>query len=101
MSTSSPNRLDPFAVAGGFRGTLARLPLPELLRELQSARATGILSLVAGGARKALYFRDGRVVFATSNVPSDRLGEILLRDGRITAEQHEASARALAHGRRQ
>ena len=101
MSTSAPKRLDPFAVAGGFRGTLARLSLPELLRELQSARATGILSLVAGGARKALYLKDGRVVFATSNVPSDRLGEVLLRDGRITAEQNEASARALAHGRRQ
>ena len=88
-------------MAGGFRGTLARLSLPELLRELQSARATGILSLVAAGARKALYFKDGRVVFAASNLPSDRLGEVLLRDGRITAEQNEVSTRALALGRRQ
>jgi hypothetical protein len=101
MSTPAPKRLEPFAVAGGFRGTLARLSLPELLRELQSARASGILSLVAGGARKALYFREGRVVFATSNVPSDRLGEVLLRDGRITPEQNDVSARTLAHGRRQ
>jgi hypothetical protein len=101
MSTPSPSRLEPFAVAGGFRGTLARLSLPELLRELQSGRSTGILSLVAGAARKALYFRDGRVVFATSNVPSDRLGEILLRDGRITAEQNDTSARVLTQGRRQ
>lgn len=101
MSTSAPTRLQPFAVAGGYRGTLQQLALPDLLRELQSASATGVLSLTAGGARKALYLRGGRVVFATSNVPSDRLGEVLLRDGKITPEQNEASVRALALGRRQ
>ena len=43
---SSPaKRLEPFAVPGGLRGTLARLPLPELLRELQDQAATGILAL--------------------------------------------------------
>jgi hypothetical protein len=101
MSSPVPRRLEPFAVPGGLRGTLARLPLPDLLRELQAASASGILSLTAGGARKALYLRGGRVVFASSNLPSDRLGEILLREGRITPEQNEASVRALAQGRRQ
>ena len=101
MSSTAPNRLEPFAVPGGLRGTLARLALPELLRELQAASATGILSLSGEGARKALYLRAGRVVFATSNQTSDRLGEVLLRAGKITREQSEASARALANGRRQ
>jgi hypothetical protein len=101
MSTTAPKRLEPFAVPGGLRGTLARLALPELLRELQDARATGILSLTSGGARKALYFKTGRVVFAASNLPSDRLGEVLLREGKIKPEQNEASVRALAQGRRQ
>jgi hypothetical protein len=101
MSSTVQGRLEPFAVPGGFRGTLARLPLPELLRELQSASATGILSLHAGSARKALYLRDGRVVFATSNQTGDRLGEVLLREGKVTREQNEASTRVLANGRRQ
>ncbi len=101
MSSTAPNRLEPFAVPGGLRGTLARLALPELLRELQSAAATGILSLSEGGARKALYLRSGRVVFATSNQTSDRLGEVLLREGKINQQQNEASARALPSGRRQ
>ena len=99
--TSSPKRLEAFAVPGGLRGTLARLPLPDMLRELQASTATGILSLFAGGARKALYLKAGRVVFATSNLPSDRLGEVLLRETRITPEQNEASVRGLAQGRRQ
>jgi hypothetical protein len=101
MSTPAPKRLEPFAVPGGLRGMLARLALPDLLRELQDARANGILSLTSGGARKALYFKAGRVVFAASNLPSDRLGEVLLREGKITPEQNEASVRALAQGRRQ
>jgi hypothetical protein len=101
MSTTAPKRLEPFAVPGGLRGTLARLALPDLLRELQEARASGILSLTSGGARKNLYFKAGRVVFAASNLPSDRLGEVLLREGKITPEQNEASVRALTQGRRQ
>ncbi len=100
-SPASNKRLEPFAVPGGLRGTLARMPLPELLRELQAVESTGILSLTAGGARKALYMRAGRVVFATSNLPSDRLGEVLLREGKITRDENESSVRALAHGRRQ
>lgn len=101
MSSPAPKRLEPFAVPGGLRGSLSRLSLPELLLELQAASATGILSLSDDGARKALYFKAGRVVFATSNQPKDRLGQILLRSGRITVEQEAASARALRHGRRQ
>jgi hypothetical protein len=101
MSTPAPKRLEPFAVPGGLRGSLARLVLPELLHELHGAGATGILSLTSGGARKALYFKGGRVVFGASNLPSDRLGEVLLREGKITPDQHETSIRALAQGRRQ
>jgi hypothetical protein len=100
MSTPA-KRLEPFAVPGGLRGTLARMPLPELLRELQERSATGILALTADGARKALYLKSGRVVFASSNLPTDRLGEVLLREGKITREQNENSVRALAQGRRQ
>jgi hypothetical protein len=101
MSTTAPNRLDSFAVPGGLRGSLARLALPDLLHELDVAGATGILSLTSGGARKALYFKAGRVVFGASNLPSDRLGEVLLREGKITPDQNETSIRALAQGRRQ
>jgi hypothetical protein len=101
MSTIASARLEPFAVPGGLRGTLGALPLPELLRELSLVRATGILSLTHSRARKAIYLSDGRVVFATSNVASDRLGEVLLREGKITPEQNELSIRALDRGKRQ
>jgi hypothetical protein len=101
MSTPETSRLESFVVPGGLRGTLGDLPLPDLLRDLQLAGATGILSLTSARIRKALYFKEGRVVFATSNVASDRLGEVLLREGKITREQNDLSLRALSHGKRQ
>jgi two-component system, OmpR family, response regulator len=45
--------------------------------------------------------KGGRVVFATSNLPTDRLGEVLLRAGKITPAQNDASIKGLAQGRRQ
>src|SRR4029453_927191 len=62
---------------------------------------TGILSLISGGARKALYVKDGRVVFASSNLPNDRLGEILIREGKITVEEYDTSIKAISKGKRQ
>ena len=102
MSTPTPStRLDSFVVPGGLRGTLGALPLPDLLRELQLNNATGILSLTSNRVRKAMYFNEGKVVFASSNVASDRLGEVLLREGKISREQNDLSLRALARGKRQ
>lgn len=99
--TALPKRFEPYAVPGGLRGQLADLPLPDILQHLRVSRSTGILSLVSGGARKAVYAREGRVVFAASNLPNDRLGELLLREGKITIEEYEASIRAISKGKRQ
>jgi hypothetical protein len=101
MATTLAKKLEPFVVPGGLRGQLSQLPLPDVLEHLRSSQSTGILSLVSGGARKALYLKEGRVVFASSNLPNDRLGEILIRDGKITVEEYEASIRAIHKGKRQ
>ncbi len=101
MSSALPKRFEPFAVPGGLRGQLRELPLPDILQHLRLSDSTGVLSLVSGGARKALYLKSGRVVFASSNLPNDRLGEILIREGKITVDEYEASIRAITKGKRQ
>ena len=88
MATAVSKRIEPFLVAGGLKGQVSELPIAEVLQHLRLSRATGILSLISGGARKALYVKDGRVVFASSNLPNDRLGEILIREGKITVEEY-------------
>lgn len=101
MTTTVSKRIEPFVVSGGLKGQLSHLPLPEVLEHLRTTRGTGILTLVSGGARKAIYLKDGRVVFAASNLPNDRLGELLIREGKITVEEYEASIKALSKGKRQ
>jgi hypothetical protein len=101
MATTLPAKLEAFSVPGGLRGQLSQLPIPDILQYLRSSEATGILSLVSGGARKALYVKHGRVVFASSNLPNDRLGEILIREGKITVEEYELSVKAISKGKRQ
>jgi hypothetical protein len=101
MATALAKRVEPFVVPGGLKGQISQLPLPDMLQHLRESKATGILSLVSGGARKALYIKVGRVVFASSNLPNDRLGELLLREGKITVEEYEASIRAISKGKRQ
>jgi uncharacterized protein DUF4388 len=100
-ATTLPKRLEALVVPGGFKGQLSQLPVPDLLQHLRVSKGTGILSLVSGGARKALYIKDGRVVFASSNLPNDRLGEILIREGKITVEEYDASIKAISKGKRQ
>jgi hypothetical protein len=94
-------RLEPFVVPEGFKGLIADLPLPVLLQHLRQTKATGILSVASGVARKAVYLKGGQVVFASSNQPNDRLGEILLREGKITVREYEASIKAITKGKRQ
>ena len=101
MATTLPKAFEVFAVPGGLKGQLAQLPLPEILQWLRASSSTGVLTLVAGGARKALYVKQGRVVFASSNLPNDRLGEILIREGKITVEEYDLSIRAISRGKRQ
>jgi hypothetical protein len=57
----------------------------------------------AGGRpiEKVVYFDQGRPVFASSNEPGDRMGELLVREGKITASQYERCQNVVAEsGRR-
>src|SRR5262245_15593284 len=101
MATAVSKRIESFLVAGGLKGQVSDLPIAEVLQHLRLSRASGILSLISGGARKALYVKEGRVVFASSNLPNDRLGEILIREGKITVEEYDTSIKAISKGKRQ
>jgi hypothetical protein len=96
-----PRRLVPFLTPNGLKGALQALPLPEILQFMKRVGATGILSVENEGVRKAVFLKEGRVVFATSNAPSDRLGEHLLRLGKISVEEYQESLKRISHGRRQ
>jgi hypothetical protein len=75
--------------AGLPAGRLDGTSVPELLWELARRRATGVLELRSADVRKSLQILDGRVVFASSSDPDDRLGELLLREELIVLRDLE------------
>ncbi len=83
-------------------GQLSDARLPRLLRSLQRGQATGVLTVTRNDQTKLIYFRSGDIIFASSRYEDDRLGEMLLKWGKITYPQYEMSVRLLKEtGKRQ
>jgi len=76
-----------------MQGNFERINLAEVLLTLHLARRNGILRLSRDEVKKSIYFVDGSIVFAHSNQKHDRLGETLLRLGKITQEEFENASR--------
>jgi Tfp pilus assembly protein PilF/DnaJ-domain-containing protein 1 len=74
-----------------FSGRLKQIRLPKLLRMLGRARKTGVLRVWRNDQDRSLYLKEGDVIFATSRYPDDRLGEVLLKAGKITLAQFESA----------
>jgi tetratricopeptide (TPR) repeat protein len=78
-----------------LRGTLRDFSLSRILTELNRERATGTLSVTTPRFTKSIYVKDGGVIFASSTVEDDRLGEMLVKAGKISLEQYDKSAELL------
>ena len=83
-----------------LEGSLAARDLAEIVLGLYEKRWTGLLILSSGGVGKNVTLQDGRMVFASSSSADERLGELLLRRGRITLRQYADAGAALAPGKR-
>jgi uncharacterized protein DUF4388 len=83
-----------------LEGSLAARDLAEIVLGLYEKRWTGILILSNGGIGKNVTLQDGRMVFASSSSADERLGELLLRWGRISLRQYTDAGAALAPGKR-
>jgi Domain of unknown function (DUF4388) len=82
-------------------GDLATSGLPQVVRPLVRGRKTGVLRCTRDRVTKTVYLSEGRLIFATSTDPDDRLGEMLMRKGIISYRGLEESVRALQAGKRQ
>jgi hypothetical protein len=83
-----------------LQGSLAERDFASLVQSLHEKRWTGTLTLTQAGIGKSITVQDGRLVFASSSSPDDRLGELLLRRGKLTLKQYSDASRAIAPGKR-
>jgi curved DNA-binding protein CbpA len=72
-------------------GFLKHYPLADIFLDLHRSEKDGIIEIKNGFISKKIYMKNGDMVFATSNKEEDRLGEVLLKTGRITADQYYQS----------
>ncbi|MBI4748890.1 MAG: DnaJ domain-containing protein [Acidobacteria bacterium] len=77
-----------------MNGNFSRISFPDVIRELHLKRRTGLLRLVQDKTLRAIFVEEGKLVFALSNLPQERLGDFLLRENRISREQYD---QALLH----
>ena len=76
-------------------GNLKHFPLSDVLLSLQRSEKTGVLEIKNGHICKKIYIRNGDIIFTASNFEEERLGEVLLKAGRITLEQYYHSVDAM------
>jgi hypothetical protein len=81
-------------------GRLADHDFPDLVREVYSQTWSGLMTLNHMGVEKSVRVHEGRLVFASSSSRDDRLGELLLRKGRISLHQFVAASRAIRKNKR-
>jgi tetratricopeptide (TPR) repeat protein len=85
-----------------LEGDLSSTAFPQLLMSLHRQRLTGTLSVSADGMTKKIFFDRGDAIFSSSTFEDDRLGEMLVKSGKITVEQYDRSVELLKKtGKRQ
>jgi hypothetical protein len=67
-------------------GNIKTSPLSDILEDLRQRRATGTLTIRRGEIEKGIHVKDGQIIFATSTDARDRLGDSLVRAGKISQE---------------
>jgi len=86
-----------------LEGDLSKIQLPDLLSFIAMIRGSGKMVVRQSHFERTILWKDGEIVFASSNSPEHSLGQFLLRNGKITQEQYDESKRRvtaqLRHGK--
>lgn len=76
---------------GRIKGLTDDYGLTDILIGLQRGNRTGVLTVESGDIVKSIYIKNGDMIFSRSNQDEDRLGDILLKAGKINKEQYDRS----------
>jgi len=71
-----------------YTGSLEKDPLPEVLYKIYNYKVPGVLTAAYENVTKQIFISGGEIIFASSSLDDDRLGEFLLYAGRITNDQY-------------
>jgi len=84
-----------------LKGSLSQGVLPLLLGRLYVERRSGLLHLTRDAERRSARFRKGHIVHAETTATEDHMGEVLVRNGLLSAKDLErATVRVLRERKR-
>jgi tetratricopeptide (TPR) repeat protein len=87
-------------VPHAMNGSLADIHAAELVLNIYESGLSGRLRFTQNKIRRDIYFRKGDIIFAHSSLPEERFGEMLIRLGKIGADEFNAVVREVAEGKR-
>ena len=76
--------------------SLADVPLADVIKRIALEEKSGDLQVISEAIVKTIYFDRGFVVFASSNLEQDRLGQRLIEAGGISGDEFAAAAKLAA-----
>jgi tetratricopeptide (TPR) repeat protein len=82
-----------------IKGSLREASLPDVLQLLAMGQKTGCLSVADRSNFGYIFFEKGQITYASIVNRRDRLGDILVKNNLITAEQLQAAIDRQAHER--
>src|SRR4051812_10652275 len=77
-----------------IKGSLKEASLPDVLQLLSMGKKTGCLSVTHRNNFGYIYFEKGRITYASIVNRRDRIGDMLVKAGSITAEQLQQAIEA-------
>src|SRR5881409_2677384 len=85
-----------------IKGSLKEASLPDVLQLLALGQKTGCLSIADRSNFGYIYFEKGRICYASIVNRRDRLGDIMVKHGKITQSQLEAAVhrQSKEHGKK-
>ncbi|MBS2030956.1 MAG: response regulator [Deltaproteobacteria bacterium] len=95
------SRQKPANELSALRGNLSSKSFPELLSEIYRWRADGALLLRHDKVKKIIYFRQGIPYSVKSNLLSECLGKILVKEKMISEAECEESLKRMKSSKRQ
>ena len=84
-----------------MRGDFRHQPFPEVLAEIHRWHGNGALLLRREKIKKIIYFRDGEPLLVKSNLLSECLGRVMVKERMISEAACEESLRRMKASRRQ
>jgi CheY-like chemotaxis protein/tetratricopeptide (TPR) repeat protein len=87
--------------SSSVRGDFAQKPFPEVLAELHRWKATGALLLRRSTVKKMVFLRHGVPQFVKSNLLSECLGRVMVKERLLSEADCEESLRRMKASRRQ